>query len=55
MSITDICLSPEVGDDPKVSSSYKAQGLEMLAEVLAKVIKKVKVRGNICIGESQCL
>lgn len=38
-----MCLSPEVGDDPKASSSYKPQDGEMLVEV----IKKVRARSMV--------
>lgn len=43
-----MCLSPEAGDDPKASSSYKPQDGEMLVEVvLAKMIKKGRARSMV--------
>lgn len=45
--VTGMCLSPEVGDDPKASSFNKLQGREMLAEVLVKVIRKGRSRSTV--------
>lgn len=42
-----MCLSPEAGDNPKASSSYKPQDGEMLVEVLAKMIKKGRARSIV--------